>query len=92
MKIILSMRIYLTFILLEKLNLYLVDQGIMKTLQEIKEQVDSSNPNDSAQCNDILGKFYTACDPNSETCANANQKTFQGEILYFSSCWTLFFM
>ena len=52
-------------ILLEKLNLYNLDRGIEKTLQEVQEQVESSDPNDNEQCNNVLKRFFTACDPNS---------------------------
>eukprot|EP00956_Cyclotella_meneghiniana_P041794 scaffold240115_cov36-Cyclotella_meneghiniana.AAC.1 len=59
------------------LNLYNLDRGIEKTLQEVKEQVESSDPNDNEQCNNVLERFFTACDPNSESCSNANQHTYQ---------------
>ena len=79
-----------TLILLEKLNLYNLDGGIEKTLQEVQEQVESSDPNDNDQCDDVLKKFITACDPNSESCSNANQHTYQGRVLYLSSTLTSF--
>ena len=68
-----------SLLLLEKLNLYNVDGGIGKTLQGIKKLVVDGDPNNTSQCNDVLIKFFTACDPNSESCSNANQHTFQGK-------------
>eukprot|EP00956_Cyclotella_meneghiniana_P035873 scaffold118872_cov36-Cyclotella_meneghiniana.AAC.1 len=38
----------------EDLNLYNLDGGIEKTLQEVQEQVESSDPNDNEQCNNVL--------------------------------------
>eukprot|EP00956_Cyclotella_meneghiniana_P000924 scaffold1095_cov36-Cyclotella_meneghiniana.AAC.2 len=71
-----------------ELNLYNVDGGIGKTLQGIKKLVDDGDPNNTSQCNDVLMKFFTACDPNSESCSNANQHTFQAESnpLSYTAC------
>ena len=69
-----------------------MDGGIRKTLQEIKKMVVDGDPNDSSQCNDVLSKFFTACDPNSESCSNANQHTFQGKTYFiFLLIWPYFF-
>ena len=67
-----------------------MDSNVETTLQEVKKLVESSDSNDSVQCNAVLNKFHTACDPSAESCSSANQQTFQGETLFLSSLFALF--
>ena len=72
---------------MQQLNLFTFDQDIGQRLQHIKDEVDNSSADDSAQCNTILEYFHTACDPDSESCSKANQQSFQGTISFDSVCF-----
>ena len=58
-----------------ELNLYDMDHDIRTKLAEVKSLV-TEDPTQE-QCNAVLERFHSACDPSEDACSKANQQSFQ---------------
>ena len=60
-----------------ELNLFDVDRDIRGKLQLVQGLVSGGSSSNFTACTSVLEQFHSACDPNKESCSNANQQTFQ---------------